>query len=334
MNRITNIPDDYFNDEVRDDYRVISMIKRCWASSIEVLMQADQICRRHGIRYRAAYGTLLGAVRHHGFIPWDDDLDIAMMRADYMRFISAAREELPAPLTLHSIYLQKDHSQPFSSITNRSDVGQDKDLNELFYGCPFICGIDIFPMDYLPEDEEELNTFLNLYTICYDTCMRFDELLESGELVSRIDTISELTGVQIEVDRQLLSEIRKDSADILNKDPLVTDLRNRLFRLLDTMASMYGPDDSNRVGSVHEQVTHKRKIFDADVMTDTMMQPFEMIEIPVPVKYDELLTANYGDWRTEYRNTHGRHDYPFYRKQIDYLPDDYDKNGLLPSELL
>lgn len=102
--------------------------------------------------------------------------------------------------------------------------------------------------------------------------MRFDELLESGELVSRIDTISELTGVQIEVDRQLLSEIRKDSADILNKDPLVTDLRNRLFRLLDTMASMYGPDDSNRVGSVHEQVTHKRKIFDADVMTDTMMQ--------------------------------------------------------------
>ena len=53
------------------------------------------ICGRHGLRYYAAYGTALGAVRHHGFIPWDDDLDVAMPREDYNRFVRVVSEELP-----------------------------------------------------------------------------------------------------------------------------------------------------------------------------------------------------------------------------------------------
>ena len=57
-------------------------------ASLEILRKIDAVCSQEGIRYWAMYGTLIGAVRHHGFIPWDDDLDIAMPRPDYEKFLS------------------------------------------------------------------------------------------------------------------------------------------------------------------------------------------------------------------------------------------------------
>ena len=74
--------EEYFTEEVKDGFRVSSLMKRCWAAQIEVLEQFDSICKRLGIKYYAAYGTLLGAVRSGGFIPWDDDIDIWMFRED------------------------------------------------------------------------------------------------------------------------------------------------------------------------------------------------------------------------------------------------------------
>ena len=62
----------------------------------------DYICREHHLRYWMCSGTLLGAVRHQGFIPWDDDLDICMIREDYDRFIQIAQQELPSDLFLQT----------------------------------------------------------------------------------------------------------------------------------------------------------------------------------------------------------------------------------------
>ena len=75
--------DNYFESEVIEGFFVTSMMKRSWAAQLEILKDVDSICRMHGISYYADAGTLLGAVRHRGFIPWDDDLDICMMRDDY-----------------------------------------------------------------------------------------------------------------------------------------------------------------------------------------------------------------------------------------------------------
>ena len=72
--------------EVRDGYYVQPMMKRIWAVQLDMLKEIDRICRRHHVNYYGWFGTLLGAVRHHGFIPWDDDLDLAMLREDYERF--------------------------------------------------------------------------------------------------------------------------------------------------------------------------------------------------------------------------------------------------------
>ena len=80
------------------------MMKYAWAAEIEVLEVVAEICNRHNIQYFADYGTLLGAVRHKGFIPWDDDIDISMFRSDYERFLKIAPAELPSgwQITEHS----------------------------------------------------------------------------------------------------------------------------------------------------------------------------------------------------------------------------------------
>ena len=83
-------PDSYFEDEVREGFFVAGMIKRAWAAQVEVLLDIDKVCKKNQITYFADFGTLLGAVRHQGFIPWDDDLDISMKREDYNRFLAAA----------------------------------------------------------------------------------------------------------------------------------------------------------------------------------------------------------------------------------------------------
>ena len=104
-------PADYFQEEERKldyyelgpeneyvmkhSFHIEKMMKRAWAVSIKILKEIERICRKHHICYFADWGTLLGAVRHQGFVPWDDDIDIAMKRGDYNRFYAAAKEELP-----------------------------------------------------------------------------------------------------------------------------------------------------------------------------------------------------------------------------------------------
>ena len=88
-------PDSFFEDEVREGFFVPAMMKRTWAAQLEVLNEIGQMCKRLGISCYADWGTVLGAVRHGGMIPWDDDIDICMKRKDYERFLEIAPKELP-----------------------------------------------------------------------------------------------------------------------------------------------------------------------------------------------------------------------------------------------
>lgn len=87
--------DKFFLGEEREGFYVEEKMKRAWAAQMEVLTELDRICKKEGIRYFAESGTLLGAVRHKGFIPWDDDIDIAMTRDAYHKLFQAAPRELP-----------------------------------------------------------------------------------------------------------------------------------------------------------------------------------------------------------------------------------------------
>ena len=68
----------FFREEEREGFLIASKMKHAWAAQMEVLKDIETVCEKHGLQYFAAFGTLLGAVRHQGFIPWDDDMDIFM----------------------------------------------------------------------------------------------------------------------------------------------------------------------------------------------------------------------------------------------------------------
>ena len=80
-------------------------LRKAQLKMVEILEAIDDICKRHDIKWWLCYGTMLGAVRHNGFIPWDDDCDIAMMREDYERFMKVAQKELPSNLHLQNLQL-------------------------------------------------------------------------------------------------------------------------------------------------------------------------------------------------------------------------------------
>src|SRR5215213_7702049 len=79
-----------------------SVLRKAQMRMLEILDVFDAICRKHSINYWLACGTSLGARRHGGFIPWDDDLDVAVLQSDFKRILSILKEELPENLQVHS----------------------------------------------------------------------------------------------------------------------------------------------------------------------------------------------------------------------------------------
>ena len=104
---------DFFLGETRNDFYIEPMMKCAWAAELEVLEVVRKICKKYNLRYFAAYGALIGAVRHKGFIPWDDDIDIMMPREDYMRFSSVAPAELTGEYHIYTPYNTPNHETVF-----------------------------------------------------------------------------------------------------------------------------------------------------------------------------------------------------------------------------
>lgn len=114
---------------------------------LETLKEIDSVCREHNLRYYIVAGTLLGAVRHKGFIPWDDDLDIAMPRPDYDRLIAHSREWLPGHLEMICAETDANYPFPFAKIQN-ADTTLIERKHISYLGGVYI---DVFPLDAVPE---------------------------------------------------------------------------------------------------------------------------------------------------------------------------------------
>lgn len=115
---------------------------------LETLLAVDEVCRKNDIRYYIIAGTLLGAVRHKGFIPWDDDLDIAMPRSDYDRFIAHCKEWLPEQYEMICTENDPDYPLPFAKIQNANTTLIER-MHMKYLGGIYI---DVFPLDGVPAN--------------------------------------------------------------------------------------------------------------------------------------------------------------------------------------
>ncbi|MCQ2512966.1 MAG: LicD family protein [Lachnospiraceae bacterium] len=118
--------------------------------NLDLIKEFDALCREHEIDYRISGGTLLGAIRHKGFIPWDDDIDVMMLREEYDKLLNL-KEKLDLPANRELISL-KDKTFPrnFARYV-RTDLVKHENMFEED-DCPWI-GVDIFPVDFVPNDK-------------------------------------------------------------------------------------------------------------------------------------------------------------------------------------
>ncbi len=295
-----NIPDEFFKAETRDDFPIPAPMKRAWAIQLTMLDQTLEIARKHGIRIWVDYGTLLGTVRHKGYIPWDDDIDVCVMRADYLKLINYLKAELPDYCNVYCFYTDERCIQPKGFITNRSviDIGtnpEERKLTELYFNCPYVAGLDLYPMDYVPADRSMRDYVKNLYIAAYSLAMSMEDYIASGEFEDYLSQLEGITGRKIKRDEHI---------------------NNSLWKLADSIAMMTKPQESGHViWYPHLAMGQDRMIRKISWFKSTLIMPFEMMEVPVPEGYNEILTVCYTDkYMTPLRGKTA-HGYPFYAEQ-------------------
>ena len=159
--------DEFFKEETRvgEGYKftIPEFMKHAWAAQLAILDIVDKICIENDIKYFADWGTLLGAVRHKGYIPWDDDLDICMMRDDYNRFCEIVENY---GVKLNSCYNNPEHGFTVSRVINSTLFTVEREVYKQYFGFPFPAGLDIFIIDYVPRDKEAENEQIGALKMC------------------------------------------------------------------------------------------------------------------------------------------------------------------------
>lgn len=137
-----------------------SELRRLQLRMLDMLIVVDEICQRHNIPYWIEGGTLLGAVRHGGFIPWDDDLDIALMKNDYIKLLKYLKEELPERYKLQTHETDRNYYLMFAKIRELdSEIKEVGEYDELYaYKGIYI---DIFSMEPVYPFFSKVSSYLN-----------------------------------------------------------------------------------------------------------------------------------------------------------------------------
>ena len=130
---------------------------------LSILDYIDSICRESHIRYYLAYGTLLGAVRHQGFIPWDDDIDIYMLREDYMKFIQIVVNQHHERYNLLSIYNDDKYYYEYAKVVDSSTILKIKNVKE---NDKEGIWVDIFPLDNISNHIKMQKCVINISVAC------------------------------------------------------------------------------------------------------------------------------------------------------------------------
>lgn len=303
-------PYSYFEDEVRDGFYVPGMMKHAWAAQLEVLEDISKVCERYHITYFADCGTLLGAVRHGGFIPWDDDMDICMKRQDYQKFLAVAQEALPEGYSILSIQNDENYAQLFARVVNSRMIRLDQPFLDKFHEFPFVCGIDIFPMDFLPTDEEETFILRRLLQLILKSAkIMKNKNISKDEVEKQLCKIEEMCNVRIDRTRSP---------------------QNELYLLAEKLCMLYGEQGAKEITLMPVWIDNPDYKTSKDYYKECVGLPFENTEIPVPVAYDAILRYRYGDYMKPVHNS-DFHNYPFYSKQeaklrerrSDFLPQKY-----------
>lgn len=228
---------------------------------LAILKDVAIFCERSNISYFLAYGSALGAVRHHGYIPWDDDIDIMMPRPDYNRFLQEFNKR-DSTYYVYSFPKDSNYQLPFAKVSNINTQMRELMYNEDVYGV----SIDLFPIDgmnsiYQVIEIKWLNRFLN--------------------------TKKALLGRS----RSFLKNIIVSLGKIVLWPISVKFILKRIVSI-----SMSSPYEKSDLVNVLCSTTSEKEIFDRNVFCSFVYMDFEDSSFRVPKDYDQYLKQCYGDY--------------------------------------
>ncbi|MCI8983596.1 MAG: LicD family protein [Hungatella sp.] len=270
---MSGINPSFFKKEIRSDFLVDEKRKKVWAVELEMLERFDQVCKKHGLTYWAFYGTLLGAVRHQGFVPWDDDIDLVMFRDDYERLKAVASWEFREPYFFQDAYTDR-RIWALSKIRDSRTTGIEfRELRDFHQGI----FIDIFPLDSVADG----------------ACEEFDGVRETQGLLWGL--VVNPGGTLIELKQELMEGKRGVEELQVFLEIAKKDIRER-FRVFEdfNLAHFGETEDLNYI--TYDLVPCDYKSVRRDWFQETWYLPFEHLMVPVPREYDKILTRCYGDY--------------------------------------
>ena len=281
------LPESFFAEEAKT-LIVSAETKRIWAVLLDLLLEFDGVCKRNGIRYFIDSGTLLGAVRHRGFIPWDDDLDVALLREEYEKLCAVAPKEFRHPYFFQTNATDsgsaRGHAQLRNSLTTGILKSEMKDGKSIFQ---FNQGmfLDIFPLDDVPDNQEELRLFRN------------DILLAKRKVSYTRSCVADngMSGIRQfarRIKAEMLITPLRFKRNFFGKDMLTLACEN-----FDYTLRKYCGLGMLKCANMVLYPFAERKMFDRSVYNETAEYEFEGFRFPGPADYETVLRGYYGDWR-------------------------------------
>lgn len=245
-------------------------LKKAQKIMIIILQEIDKICTENNIKYWLDSGSLIGAVRHKGFIPWDDDLDIGMLREDYNRFLKLAEDKLNSCFFLQSEFNEREYANPFAKIMIKNTLWVESMTQKAIKrNCIFV---DIFPYDKIPQ-----NIILQKIAVAKHYILNNAILMKCNYPCDKSKTIKSRFFVFLGHLYSFIFSLDKLKKKRLKLHTKYNNLKQKFY------ITKYGGNfykNQNPISSYE----------------DIILCKFENFLFPIPKEYDSILTNLYGDY--------------------------------------
>lgn len=270
MERYMNMPSKFFKEEIRDGYKVSTKTKKIWAVEMDLLCELLRVCNKHNIEVFAFAGTLLGAIRHKGFIPWDDDIDICLTRGNYEKLLKIAEKEFEYPYFFQTAYSDKKYFFGYARLRNSETTGIINWNESVEYNNGIF--IDIFVLDG--------------YTDCL---WKF-----KWQLLKR--AVAKKFCSAYYAERQKEKGLRKFLITFLQSTLFKVTLYEDYVEKYNKVLKMYNKNSTRVALMTHGENYIVKYWCHKKDLEKSIYVPFENIELPIPANYDEILRHMYGDY--------------------------------------
>lgn len=260
------IPEEFWKAETRCGYHVSENMKKTWAIEMDLYRELQRVCREKELRLFTDGGTTLGAIRHRGFIPWDDDIDVCLLRSDYEQ-LKTMHGEFKEPYFLQSVYTDSMYGYSFLRLRNCNTAVVVEPMNY----CKFNQGIymDIFPIDKVTEED----------------------------YLPRREQIKQLINKNSAFMRLNYPNKSAHDLEMIQKYYDACETPKSVFEKIEAIAMQDEHRETEYLSLiVSTQYEASHKIWPKRIFENSVPKIFESIKVDVPVGYDEQLKIYFGDY--------------------------------------